>query len=625
MTQELQDIATQQAAPYRLGALLVDAKVVSGKEMKETLQIVRATGLPIGRVLLMSGLLDEPQLKAVLLCQSLLKEKQIDTAQALSALQLVFEKNVPFDHALSQLGWENSSNNPVVRLGDLLIECGFISEEQLKSSLEQAQQTGLPFGRYLVLSGILNESLLTSALNVQVLLRDKKIEHAEAIACLSAARQRQVGVEVPLQERGFYDLPRRGTRLGELFVLSGLITEKDLIDAIETALKDQTLIGQVFLEWKLIKEEQLQAALYLQRLIASGKMRSTTASGVLSYMRETGVKISEAIAHVEESAALERSTVTLLDFLKMVFAVSMGDVEQAVDLVKLNSELMGDALLLSGVMDENAINSAKLCCLLIERGVMPIEQACIIFDLAKREKITIPDAIARMHWSTGTVDDKLSHSDQADTQERQWQMSEAAARQSLSTGAADTEQKLSLLMEQAKKLPEGDLRLPHTLELLADFKCQNKAYDEAKSLLKEAIQLRTQVVGKTDLSVGRTFNNLAKIYYLQTNYEDAQQFCQRFLLICQNALGAEHPDVACGLTNLGSIFHVQGKMLEAEAAYKESLRICEARLGREHPATLRNLRAYAALLREMDREYDAHQLDLRLIGEFTGSWKTISP
>jgi tetratricopeptide (TPR) repeat protein len=342
-------------------------------------------------------------------------------------------------------------------------------------------------------------------------------------------------------------------------------------------------------------------------------------------MMQSSATMSQAIAQIEENTSAERSTVTLLDFLKMVFAVSLGDIEQAVEVVKQNTELMGDALLLSGVLEEKSVNSAKLCCLLIERGVMPLEQACIIFDLAQREKITIPEAIARMHWSTGDIDDTLSLSEQADMHERLWQMSESVARQCLATGAADTEQKLTMLIALAEKLPEGDLRLPHALELMADFKCQSKAYDEAKTLLKEAIKLRTQVVGKTDLSVGRTFNNLAKIYYLQSNYEDAQKFCQRFLLICQGALGADHPDVACGLTNLGSIFHVQGKLLEAEAAYKESLKICEVRLGREHPATLRNLRAYAALLREMNREYDAHQLDLRLIGEFTGSWKTISP
>ncbi len=121
----------------------------------------------------------------------------------------------------SSWGWNPSTTKDTTPLGELLIEASYVNREQLAASLDRASSSGLPFGRILVLSGVLTEGLLTGALNAQILIRDGKLSKAQAAEALKEAKQRQVSVEVQLKEKGFYDLPGRSSpRLGELlFVL----------------------------------------------------------------------------------------------------------------------------------------------------------------------------------------------------------------------------------------------------------------------------------------------------------------------------------------------------------------------------------------------------------------------
>ncbi|MEZ4543377.1 MAG: hypothetical protein R3C24_05700 [Cyanobacteriota/Melainabacteria group bacterium] len=87
------------------------------------------------------------------------------------------------------------------------------------------------------MNGIINEAQLAATLNAQILVRDQKITKEQAIEGLKQARRRQIAVEVPLMEKGFYTVqPRESVRLGELLTLSGMVSESQILSAVELGL-----------------------------------------------------------------------------------------------------------------------------------------------------------------------------------------------------------------------------------------------------------------------------------------------------------------------------------------------------------------------------------------------------
>ena len=69
--------------------------------------------------------------------------------------------------------------------------------------------------------------------------------------------------------------------------------------------------------------------------------------------------------------------------------------------------------------------------------------------------------------------------------------------------------------------------------------------------------------------------------------------------------------MATSLNNLGLLYKTQGRYNEAEPFYKRSLAIREKALGPAHPNVAKGLENYAALLRKMNRDAEAKNMEAR--------------
>ena len=190
----------------KLGGLIVELGLIDNRDLGQALSIAQETSLPLGRVLVLSEMLSEEVLQGVLRCQSLMKQNLVDLDLARKAMQIMSKEEVSLDDALFKLGWNPEATKDTTPLGELLIDAGYVTRDQLQQSLEKSTQTGLPFGRLLVFSGALTEGLLTGALNAQILIRDGKLSKPQAVEALKEAKVRQTTIEVQLKEKGFYDL-----------------------------------------------------------------------------------------------------------------------------------------------------------------------------------------------------------------------------------------------------------------------------------------------------------------------------------------------------------------------------------------------------------------------------------
>jgi tetratricopeptide (TPR) repeat protein len=621
----------RQLQSIRIGELLTSLGLVSTRDLNEALQISRDTGLPVGRVLTHSSFITEAQLQGALKAQSLLNDGLITMDQVAKAMDLSILNSVPFDEALVKTGWVDRGRGSS-KLGELLVGAELTTEDQMEGALRQSITTGLPMGRLLVLSGVLSDSLLAAALTAQILVRDGKLTKEDAIASLKAAKGRQVPIEVPLAEKGFYELPsRKGVRLGDLLAVSGLVSESEVLSAVEVGLLEQKPIGQVLVERSPISETVLEAALKLQKEIAAGKVEMDQAAQALFLVHADGISLQAAMAKMQTLAPKKDGTPPLAHFLRLVRSITSDDIKTAMEYAIRDPEIFTQVSVKSGILDEKTIQIGQACEELMRKGVLNLERACILFDYAKRKDLSVEAALAELSWHQrdGELPEPAKETDgtEADTAQPAaiWEELRGSAEEASSVGdALKAEDFWRQAVKVAQSFGESDSKYTFSLDCLADSLFQQRKYEQAERLFKRAYEIRVNTLGPAHISIATSLNNLAKLYYFEGRYDLAEPIAREFVVMCQRLYGAEHPDVACGIHNLATLYHTSGRYDQAEVQYKRAIEICAKSLSPEHPATIRLLRSYASLLKATDRAEEAERLDVYAQGVITGSWKVLS-
>ncbi len=384
----------------RLGELLTQVGIVQPHELTEAIQTSSETGLPIGRVLIMSGYLTDQELQAAVQAQSLVKDKVIELDLALKALQTVSQEGLTLEQALRTLGWVNKRSATTAKLGEFLIAAELCSQEQLDEALRTSQETGLPLGRILVLTQTVSDELLTAALTAQVLVRDNKITKDEAIQGLASARRRRVSIEVSLSDHGFYKAPIRASiKLGELLVLAGLLNESDLMTALELGLAREMPVGQVLVQTGQMTRAGLDAALKIQDMVGNGTLHALQAAEALRQIVLKNISIAQAVAELGLLKSDPSETIRLGEILQAAGVVSDDDIQKAIELSTKNSALIGKMLLVSGMIDEVMLHSALRCQFLLREGFLKMEQAVVALNHCQKNHVSFDDALQQLGWT----------------------------------------------------------------------------------------------------------------------------------------------------------------------------------------------------------------------------------
>lgn len=398
----------QAAAPVRLGDLLTSAGLLKAEELRQAMLIAKSQGLPVGRVIIMSGFMSETHLQAAVQCQSLLKDGMFNTETAVTALRTLARENCSLDEALVKLGIQQGGQTN--KLGELLIESGLVTKDQLESSLLHGKTSGLPLGRVLVVTGIISEQLLASALNAQILIRDKRVEREQAISSLRAARDRQVPLEQTLAETGVSVLSTETVRLGELLVMAKLLDEAKLMQAVELGLVKEQPIGQVLVEGGLVEDSLLQKALSVQTYVTSGKLRKALSGQVLEMVHRENISIDAAVERVQPERQQISNNLPLYQFLQLAGVIGPKDIEEALKAGSRNAQLMGQMLLLTGAVDQSLLLIAMKCSELMAQGILKAEQAVIALGICWKTKASLEDAFRQLGWSPAIIAAAFPHS-----------------------------------------------------------------------------------------------------------------------------------------------------------------------------------------------------------------------
>lgn len=645
---------------FRLGELLVQFDFAAPSDLADMLSIANETSMPVGRVFVLTGVISEHDLENLVLCQSFLKEKLLDIEQAKKAMHFAKENKVPLEQALTHLGWAPSDSlQETTPLGELLIASNYISRTQLEAALSHQKKSGLPFGRTLVLGGTISESLLAAAVNAQIMIRDQKIDREQAVVALKESRRRQISFEKSLQAKGFYELPKRSApRIGEILTFAGVISDSELVGALETGLITKLPVGEVLVNSRLMTREVLDAALASQKLLADSAIGFGEVRTILDHVKD-GKEFHWALKSLREDGVKpsKPQPPSLLAFLKMLRCLDDAEVTQAFETAKHNTQIISQVLLIGGTMDENTLKKADECRTLVHEGRLTLEHATIAFDYSRRRAISMSEALKELQWHESKDVEKTQQAEEESVSTKPKAQSTApgaeestastaahTSAQPVSTAASTPDVNLGAMQQVALQLTASgdykgarqvwneiiqylsepyDSRYCECLEGVAETYTLEQNFQMARTLYQASLDSRIEMHGVDSLSAAFALSNMGRIAYFLQSYPEAEQFGREHIRIIAKNMGADHPDVACGYQNLATVYHVQNKHSAAENAYKIAVKICVAKLGDTHPTTTRIARNYASLLQKMDRIAEAQNIDPLASGTISGSWRAL--
>ncbi len=389
----------------RLGDLLVQAGILTPNQLQEAMRSSRSKKLQIGQVLVMSGYMTSRDLQIVLEAQSALRDRTIDLNLAIQCIKVARKIGGNFSDVLEDYDASAAQRARTGKLGELLSEAGLIGEEDLSEAMERSVNTGMPLGRMLVLNRILSSEVLQKALEIQVRLRDEVVTRDEAIMALRQA----AGLEgEPAPAPAHEEKKQPVVRLGELLVMAGILSETDVMDALEWGLANQQPIGHVLVSQELISKELLDASLFFQTAVREGKIDAMKACELLSEVFSTGVSPEEALADAAPSKRkeLEVAPITYQQLLTLSRIVSDEQIEDAFDLKRHGAALIGKVLVLTGLMDVPTLQATLRCYGMVAKGYLSPDDAIVSLDYCLHKNANTPmafeQALRDLKWNPET-------------------------------------------------------------------------------------------------------------------------------------------------------------------------------------------------------------------------------
>jgi hypothetical protein len=362
----------------RFGDLLVKLNLVSETDLHDALMVAPQFGLPIGRTLVLSGKLTESELEVAIELQTLINQRSWTLADATKVAHEVRAGLTP-SIALKNGGVEQSTEKTT--LGQLLLEAHLITNEQLDQAQKSSYRMGMQLGRVLVLNNVINHQVLAKALNVQVLLRDRKLSMQQALSMLAAELPRPIAMEAQQLKPA---PAQKSVRFSEFLVLSGLLTEAQMMHALEASMDKQLSLAQTIMQDGTIPKVVFETATDLYNKVCAGDIGVTEAT-------EQVHRMMFGDPHTDPS--VRRASPFLGELLKMTGMVDDHDIQEAISLSNKYPSLIGKMLVLSGAIDEAMLIASLRCQFLLKHGYLTVDDAVKALQYSNKNKVSFDDAM----------------------------------------------------------------------------------------------------------------------------------------------------------------------------------------------------------------------------------------
>jgi hypothetical protein len=376
----------QQTKPIRFGDLLVQLQLVDGSDLQDALLVAPQFGLPLGRTLVLSGRITEEELQLVVELQPLINQHGYSLEAAMQAANLVRKGKFSAAEALKQTGVQNTVDRAT--LGNMLLEANLIDSVQLAEAGKSSYETGMRLGRVLVLNNHITHAALAKALEIQYMVRNKRISIEQGIDMLTNQVPKQQSLA--LEARAIVPSPgKKQVRFGEFLVLAGVATESEILNAMESSLNNQLSLEESIIKLGLISKRVYDRACELHEKVSSGEMPLGQAADEMHKM-----VFGAPAPQPDGSPAVKADQPPVLgELLKMTGLVDDSDISEAIELSNKYPSLIGKMLVISGAIDEATLIASLRCQYLLKHGYLDLSGAIKALQYSKTNKVSFDDAL----------------------------------------------------------------------------------------------------------------------------------------------------------------------------------------------------------------------------------------
>lgn len=698
-----------------VGELLVKSQIISQRQLDECFRQAGSKRLHLGQMLIMSGYITSRELAAAVDCQAALRETDVDPELAIKCVKVSCKTGRNFNDVVNELRAQQEQDiaNEQWTLGHLLFEAEAVGQIELDAALQRSYATGIPMGRILVLNGATQDKILGKGLDLMVKVRDRLIEREEAVEALRA----HVGAAPGTPMTQNLLLPPKGKRirLGELMVKAQVMSESDVLSAVELGLSQNVPIGQVMVEQGYIAPHLLEAALEVQEYVEQQQLSADKGVEILSQSHQSGRSINELLSQSELGVAvpIAGTALTFEKLLTLSRVVSQEQIQDAFDICRQTPEALAKILCLTGFIGQEVHDAVLRCHDLLNQGKLNQDDALVALDYCfsrnGSDPKTLDQALNELGWhedampapgmeqpldSDVTIDEipaaqgdtlnLLEHfgltesgadeKEQAGTDEDasaddiagddlSYQFSEpfigtatsdipaVNLTERLMEGSEESSSRLASILDRLEGDDDDDADVPHSRqdvaasasepagvaggaptngqgmvpmskeklsELMARegeasgtggtgvnpkvpdqssapvrpkidraaFKAQEMTMAPGRMLLDEAAQqirddsdvpdAAEQQVGDKKAAVGAAMYRLAESYFEQGDFVEAQKVYEKILAIRQTELGPQSAELVGDLNKLAEVLWVQGHFRQAEPFVSRAVKILES-------------------------------------------------
>lgn len=380
--------------PIKLGEFLVATGLISPAQITETIAMAGNTGLPLGRALVLNNLITQKNLDAALRLQTIYRSSKIPLAVAVNAYKHCVYEDLSPEQGLAKAGFARQIIS-YSKLGTFLVDAKMITKQQLDEAQKTSYETGMQLGRMLCFTGAITDEILATALELQRQMRDQQINKDTALSELNrlygqpAANVKEVAVPELRLDVGTNKPAERKVKLGELLLMSGVITEIDVMDALEYSLLHHKTMADVLVDFNVVPANLIGIGAELQEAVNAGDMTMEAACESLNYIARTG----ERPKNMSDTANPADNSVKLGDILMMSEYVQPQDIEFAAELSKSFPSLIGKLLVVAGSIDEPTMRAALRCQSLVRQNELTREEAIKAMKHSGQRQISFDDAL----------------------------------------------------------------------------------------------------------------------------------------------------------------------------------------------------------------------------------------
>lgn len=387
---------TQETQHIRLGELLKEAEILTSDFIKEALSQYEDQGLPLGRVLVISGYLSDAQLKNTLDLQYMVNDGLLPMAQAIKVLKIAHKEDCALTEAFEKSGLVQPEEQETNKLGQLLVESKVISNEVLDDCLSSSNRTSLPLGHILCHRTLVSQMLINKALLVQQLIRRGQIMRKQGITAIELAAARELKFIKLEINKTFKRQPLKNTPLlGDLLIQTNICTERQVKDSLLASVAHCTTFGEALVEAKQVSDYFVSEAVIIQEMMDNNTLELDQAKEALIEMRAHRVSAIQAAAEACTYRMRMNQSKLLIDLLCETGTIDVlklpADVQERADVSYNQVSYVCKAL--KPIVGEKGLYSALRCVDLINRKSISHEKAIVAIEFANKSGMDIEHSL----------------------------------------------------------------------------------------------------------------------------------------------------------------------------------------------------------------------------------------